>query len=49
MAKLAPKWKGPAKVLKRLNKVNYQVVMLNDSKHVETFHVEKMKKFYGAV
>ncbi len=49
MAKLAPQWKGPAKVLKRLNNVNYQVVMLDDSKHVETFHVEKMKKFYGAV
>ncbi|KAF5887895.1 Transposon Ty3-I Gag-Pol poly, partial [Clarias magur] len=24
MAKLAPKWKGPAKILKALNKVNYQ-------------------------
>ncbi len=49
MAKLAPKWRGPAKVLKRLNNVNYQVVMLDDSKQVETFHVEKMKKFYGVV
>lgn len=43
MAKLAPKWQGPAKVLKKLNNVNYQVVMWNDLKRVETFHVEKIK------
>ncbi len=48
-AKLAPKWRGPAKVLKQLNNVNYSVEMSTEPKQVETYHVENLKRFYGQV
>ncbi len=48
-AKLAPKWRGPAKVLKQLNNVNYRVEMSTEPKQVETYHVENLKRFYGQV
>lgn len=42
MAKLAPKWQGPAKVLKQLNNVNYRVEMLTEPKQVEIYNVENL-------
>lgn len=47
MAKLAPKWQGPANILKRVNNVNYKVVMLDSPNQSDTYHVEKLKRFYG--
>jgi len=48
-AKLAPKWQGPAKILKRMNNVNYKVVMLDNPNQCDTYHIEKLKKFYGSI
>lgn len=47
MAKLAPKWQGPAKILKRVINVNYKVVMLDNPSQSDTYHVEKLKRYYG--
>lgn len=49
MAKLAPKWQGPAKVIRQLNKVNYIVEVSTDPVQTETYHIENLKKFYGSV
>lgn len=49
MAKPAPKWQGPAKVMSKLNKVNYRVRMVKEPNNVEIYHVEKLKPFFGAV
>lgn len=49
MAKLAAKWRGPAKVIKQLNKVNYLVAMVDHPDQCDTYHVEKLKRFYGTV
>lgn len=49
MAKLAPKWQGPGKIVKKVNNVNYRVVMLDKPSQCDTYHVEKLKEFYGTV
>lgn len=49
MAKLAPRWQGPAKIMKRVNNVNYKVVILDNPSQCDTYHVEKLKKFYGTI
>lgn len=49
MAKLAAKWKGPAKVIKCLGPVNYSVSFVDDPDHVDSYHVQNLKPFYGHV
>jgi len=49
MAKLAVKWKGPARIEKCLGPVNCSVSFLDDPNQVDTFHVQNMKPFYGTV
>lgn len=49
MAKLAMKWKGPARIEKCLGPVNCSVSFLDDPNHVDTFHVQNLKPFYGTV
>lgn len=48
MAKLAPKWKGPATVKTKLGPVNYRVVQDSKPDTCETVHVENLKKFYAS-
>lgn len=49
MAKLAAKWRGPAKIKKQLNKVNYVVAMVDHPDQCDIYHVEKLKWFCGTV
>lgn len=46
-AKLAAKWKGPARVKKKLGTVNYAVVFLSDPDKCETLHVQNLKICHG--
>uniref|UniRef100_A0A8C4RS94 Integrase catalytic domain-containing protein n=1 Tax=Erpetoichthys calabaricus TaxID=27687 RepID=A0A8C4RS94_ERPCA len=47
-SKLAPKWFGPATILKQLGPVNYQVQWQTDSNmKTDTFHVTNMKPYYA--
>ncbi len=48
MAKLAAKWKGPAKVIKCLGPVNYSVSFVDGPDHVDSY-VQNLKPFYGHV
>lgn len=48
MAKISPKWKGPAKILKKLGPVNYKVTMLSDHTQVDTYHTQNLKFFHGS-
>lgn len=45
MAKLAAKWKGPAKVIKCLGPVNNAVSFVDDLNHLDSFHVQNLKPF----
>ncbi|KAL6478664.1 hypothetical protein MHYP_G00120970 [Metynnis hypsauchen] len=45
--KLAPKWKGPAKVMKILGPVNYRLQWQNNPEKGDTVHVENLKPFFG--
>ena len=47
MAKLAPKWKGPAKIQKRLGPVNYAVSLLGQKDHSDVYHVQNLKAYFG--
>ena len=47
MAKLAPKWKGPAKIQKRLGPVNYSVSLLDQAGHSDVYHAENLKAYFG--
>lgn len=47
MAKLAAKWKGPAKVVKVLGPVNCFLRYMDDPNVVETVHVQNLKPCYG--
>ncbi len=49
MAKLAPRWKGPAKVHKRLGPVNYAISFLDNPDTVDSYHVQNLKPFYGCI
>lgn len=46
-AKLSPKWKGPAKIVRKLGPVNYQVVFDADPDVVDSYHVQNLKCCYG--
>lgn len=48
MAKLAPKWKGPAQIKKVLSQVNY-LVELTEKAGPFTVHVANLKPFFGVV
>ncbi|MGH0192143.1 UNVERIFIED_CONTAM: hypothetical protein FKN15_004478 [Acipenser sinensis] len=47
-AKLAPKWSGPAKIIKKLGPVNYQVQWTDQKQRVDTVHVVNLKPYFGA-
>lgn len=47
MAKIYPKWKGPARVEKKLGPVNYKVAMLSDPTPIDTYHTQNLKNFHG--
>lgn len=49
MAKLAAKWKGPAKVVKCLGPVNYMVSFMEHPENADTFHVQNLKPYFGNV
>jgi len=49
MAKLAAKWQGPAEIVAQVNRVNYKVKMLHNPGSIDTYHVGKLKPFYGTV
>jgi len=52
MAKLSPKWKGPAKVCKCLGHLhirNYTISFLDNPDILDTFHVQNLKSFYVSV
>ncbi|XP_053681478.1 uncharacterized protein LOC127161145 [Labeo rohita] len=49
MAKISPKWKGPAKVTKKLGPVNYRVVMLSDPSQEDTYHTQNLKICHGQI
>ncbi len=49
MAKLSPKWKGPAKVCKCLGPVNYTIYFIDNPDILDTFHVQNSKSIYGSV
>ncbi len=49
MAKLAAKWKGPAKVVKCLGPVNYSVSFIDQPENVDSFHVQNLKPYFGTV
>nr|XP_055038275.1 uncharacterized protein LOC129426109 [Misgurnus anguillicaudatus] len=45
-AKLAPKWKGPYRVLKQLGPLNYQITLETTGEDVRTVHVCNLKPCY---
>lgn len=47
MAKLSPRWKGPAKIVKRLGPVNYRVSLISDPTVIDTYHVQNLKICHG--
>ncbi|KAL2083767.1 hypothetical protein ACEWY4_021540 [Coilia grayii] len=47
-AKLAPKWEGPATVVRKLGPVNYRVKWSNPQKE-DTINVVNLKRFYGVL
>lgn len=49
MAKLAAKWKGPAKVYKCLGPVNYLVSFMKRPENADTFNVQNLKPYFGNV
>ncbi|KAL7844551.1 hypothetical protein SRHO_G00230900 [Serrasalmus rhombeus] len=48
-AKLAEKCKGPAKIIKQLNPINYQISYLSNPSQVNIIHIEHLKQYYGQV
>ena len=42
--KLLAQWQGPYRILRRVGKVNYEVVMPNKRKRRNVFHVNMLKK-----
>lgn len=47
MAKLASKWKGPARITKCLGPVNYSVSFDDNPMNVDTCHVQNLKPCHG--
>ncbi len=47
MAKLSPKWKGLAKIVKKLGPVNYRVIISSDPTQIDTYHTQNVNIFHG--
>ncbi len=47
MAKLSPKWKGPAVIKKKLGLVNYRVSFMDDPDSIDSYHVQNLKICHG--
>ena len=47
--KLLAQWQGPYRILRRVGKVNYEVLMPNKRKRKNVFHVNMLKKWYPPV
>jgi transposase InsO family protein/ribosomal protein L21E len=45
--KLSPFWKGPYKILRKVNNVNYEVELPNDTNMSKIIHVQHIKPWYG--
>ncbi len=43
MAKISPKWRGPARVVKKLGPVVYKVSMLSDPTQIDSYHTQNLK------
>lgn len=46
-AKLAPKWEGPATVVRKLGPLNYAVGWVDKPSKQDTVNVVNLKKYYG--
>uniref|UniRef100_A0A3P9MP57 Gypsy retrotransposon integrase-like protein 1 n=1 Tax=Oryzias latipes TaxID=8090 RepID=A0A3P9MP57_ORYLA len=46
-AKLAPKWEGPAKIIKKLGPINYRVIWGDPQKKEDTVNVVNLKTYHG--
>ena len=46
-SKLAPKWSGPAVVLRKLGPINYQVQWNDQNKRLDTVNVVNLKPYFG--
>ena len=44
--KLLAQWQGPYEVVKKINKVIYQVEMLNKRKRLHNFHINMLRKWH---
>ncbi len=49
MAKLSPRWKGPAKVHKHLGPVNLAILFLDNLDTVDSYCVKNVKPFHGCI
>ncbi len=47
MAKLSPKWKGPAVIKKKLGPVNHRVSFMEDPDSIDSYHVQNLKICHG--
>lgn len=47
MAKLSPKWKGPAVIKNKLGPVNYRVSFMDDPDSIDSYHVQNIKICHG--
>uniref|UniRef100_A0A3B3BX27 Gypsy retrotransposon integrase-like protein 1 n=1 Tax=Oryzias melastigma TaxID=30732 RepID=A0A3B3BX27_ORYME len=46
-AKLAPKWAGPATIMRRLGPLNYQIQWMGPNKKVDTINIVNLKPYFG--
>ena len=47
-SKLAPKWSGPAVVMKRLGPINYKIKWEDQSKREDTVNVVNLKPYFSS-
>lgn len=48
--KLGPKYKGPFKIIKKINDLNYKIkLVLNNKETEDTIHVRRLKPFYSRI
>lgn len=48
-SKLAPKWKGPATVLKKLGPVNYRIKWVEQPNKIDNVNVVNLKPYFGSL